>query len=95
MYQQHCLLHISCKPLERIGQHIMYSRGTCGCEYDVRCRCGCDQHVGCRCWHERDQLLAAGLLKPDHTMIPCAGSYASVTCLLHPQQSHLCINLVL
>ncbi|KAL3150295.1 Protein arginine N-methyltransferase 7 [Trebouxia sp. C0010 RCD-2024] len=31
-----------------------------------------------RCWHERDVLLAAGLLKPDHMMMPCAGRLCGV-----------------
>ena len=48
-----------------------------------------------RCWHERDVLLAAGLLKPDHVMIPCAGnpSISHDVCVLHPTRLCFCICL--
>lgn len=31
-----------------------------------------------RCWHDRDVLLAAGLLRTSHKMIPCAGRVCGV-----------------
>ena len=51
-------------PAEPAGDMLMFQK--------LPCKFSITLYVY-RCWHDRDALLAAGLLKPTHKMVPCAG----------------------